>query len=67
MKDILYTAISIFIISLVFVFGVSVYASTPDVWVSHSTNECVKVINYTDEATYSCENMPTNYNKVWVK
>lgn len=24
------------------------------------------VINYTDEDTYSCENMPTKYNKVWV-
>ena len=66
MKDILYTALSIFVISLVFVFAVSVYANIPDVHVSHSTNECVKVINYTEEL-FSCENMPTKYNKVWVK
>ena len=38
----------------------------PDVLISHSTNECVTVINYIDEDTYSCENMPTKYNKVWV-
>ena len=38
----------------------------PDVLISHSTNECVTVINYTDEDTYSCDNMPTKYNKVWV-
>ena len=67
MKDILYTVISILIISVVFVFGVSVYANTPDVHISHSTNECVKVINYTEEQLFSCENMPTKYNKVWVK
>jgi len=67
MKDILYTALSIFIISVVFVFAVAVYANTPDVYVSHSTGECVEVINYTKEALYSCENMPTKYNKVWVK
>ena len=66
MKDFLYTAISIFVISLMFVFGVMFYTSIPDVHVSHSTNECVEVINYTEEL-FSCENMPTKYNKVWVK
>jgi len=39
--------------------------TTPDVYVSNTTNECVKVINYGSD--YSCENMPTKYNKVWVK
>jgi len=67
MKDILKTVGSIIIISSIFVLGVSFYSAIPDVYVSHSTNECVTVINYTDEDTYSCENMPTKYNKVWVK
>jgi hypothetical protein len=67
MKDILKTVGSIIIISSIFVLGVSFYSAIPDVHVSHSTNECVTVINYTDEDTYSCENMPTKYNKVWVK
>jgi len=66
MKDFLYTCLSLFIISAVFTFAILVHADTPDVYVSHSTNECVKVINYTEEL-FSCENMPTKYNKVWVK
>jgi hypothetical protein len=37
----------------------------PDVWFSYATNECVKVINYTDEI-FSCETLPTKFNHVWV-
>lgn len=39
----------------------------PDVWKSYSTGECVKVINYVDDDNYSCENMPSKFNHVWVK
>lgn len=39
----------------------------PDVWFSYSTDECVKVINYVEGDNYSCENMPTKFNHVWVK
>ena len=70
MKDIIKTVGSIVIVSSIFALGIfsfSSIAAIPDVRVSHSTNECVSVINYTDEDTYSCENMPTKYNKVWVK
>jgi|TARA_B110000240_G_C13391329_1_gene406922 hypothetical protein len=38
----------------------------PDVLVSYSSNHCTKVINYGD-SNYSCENMPTKFNHVWVK
>ena len=56
------------VITLVAVFFVlTTFLDIPDVLISHSTNECVAVINYTDEDTYSCVNMPTKYNKVWVK
>ena len=48
-------------------FALTTSLDIPDVLISHSTNECVSVINYTDEDIYSCENMPTKYNKVWVK
>lgn len=48
-------------------FALTTSLDIPDVYVSHSTNECVTVINYTDEDTYSCENMPKRYNHVWVK
>lgn len=42
-------------------------AEMPDVWFSYSTDECVKVINYAKEDQYSCENLPTKFNHVWVK
>ena len=52
--------------------GVATYAildaaSMPDVWMSYSTDECVKVINYVEGENYSCENMPSKFNHVWVK
>jgi hypothetical protein len=61
-------AIVMSVIGLVAIFfALTTSLDIPDVLISHSTNECVSVINYTDEDTYSCENMPTKYNKVWVK
>ena len=35
-----------------------------DVYVSQSTNECVKVYS---NSNYTCDNLPKNYNHVWVK
>jgi hypothetical protein len=40
--------------------------SIPDMHVSNTTGECVKVINYND-TTYTCESQPTKYNHIWVK
>lgn len=42
-------------------------AQMPDVHVSNSTGECVKVINYDERFDYTCENLPKKYNHVWVK
>ena len=39
----------------------------PDVWFSYSTDECVKVVNYVEGDNYSCENMPSKFNHVWVE
>lgn len=39
----------------------------PDVHISHSTGECVKVLNYAEDDQYTCEDLPSKYNKVWVK
>lgn len=41
--------------------------SIPDVWFSYSTDECVKVVNYEKDHNYSCENMPSKFNHVWVE
>lgn len=41
--------------------------SIPDVKVSYSTDKCVEVINYVEGDNYSCDNMPTKFNHVWVQ
>ena len=38
----------------------------PDVHVSYSTDQCVEVINY-DGTNFTCDNLPSRYNHVWVK
>jgi len=48
------------------VLGVNSAMSIPDMHVSHTTGECVKVINYAD-TNYSCERQPQKYNHIWVK
>lgn len=55
-----------FILAL-FVNAVENAVNMPDVYVSYSTGECVKVLNYVEEDQYSCENLPSKYNQVWVK
>ena len=38
----------------------------PDVHFSYSTDQCVKVVNYTDEQ-FNCSNYPAKFNHVWVQ
>ena len=38
-----------------------------EVHVSSLTEECVRVINYTETHDYSCDNLPATYSHVWVK
>jgi hypothetical protein len=40
--------------------------STPDVEFSYSSKQCMAVIN-TDNRDYSCNNLPSKYNRIWVK
>lgn len=61
-------------ISIVAIIVVMVYSNAlsnaldlPDVHVSNSTQECVGVVNYAEGDDYSCQNLPTKYNHVWVK
>tara|TARA_B100001093_G_scaffold128481_1_gene120968 strand:- start:15176 stop:15397 length:222 start_codon:yes stop_codon:yes gene_type:complete len=54
------------------IFGVAVNAvesalDMPDVYWSNTTNECVGVVNYANGDDYSCDDLPSKYNKVWVK
>lgn len=41
--------------------------SAPQVHVSNSSNECVRVINYSESDEYTCDNLPELYSHVWVK
>jgi hypothetical protein len=60
---------SVMIGSLIFVLSYAVLSSAelPDVWFSYSTGDCVKVLNYAEGDTYSCENMPPRYYHVWTE
>jgi hypothetical protein len=68
-------AIFDYAVSVVIVLGMIIglaYALTtslgiPDVHFSHSTGDCVEVINYEEGDNYSCENLPSKFNHVWVK
>lgn len=68
-------AIFDYTVSVVIVFGMIfglAYALTtslgiPDVHFSHSTGDCVEVINYEEGNNYSCENLPSKFNHVWVE
>lgn len=57
---------------LAILFGTLIYffflsAPLPEVHVSYSTKECVKVINYDSRFDYTCKNYPKKYHHVWVE
>ena len=63
------------LLSATFGFGIFAmldYASSiPDVHMSYASNSCVEVLNYPSvlfgTTNFSCENMPTKFNHVWVQ
>jgi hypothetical protein len=65
MKNVFYTAVFVGLL------GLGMYAGNealkmPDVHFSYATNECVEVVNYTDEQ-FDCSNYPKKFNHVWVQ
>ena len=58
------TVVGVMLLALMFVVGRAL--ALPDVHFSYSTNECVKVVNYTDEQ-FTCDNYPSKFNHVWVE
>ena len=60
---------SIFVALIIggFTYAVLSAMSLPDVWFSHSTGECVKVLNYIEGEEYTCENLPSRFYHVWVE
>lgn len=55
------------VLGVIFGYGLHLGFSIPEVQMSHSTGECVKVINYKESDTFTCEDLPSRYNHVWVK
>mgnify|MGYP001037911232 CR=1 FL=1 len=43
------------------------YLDRPDVHFSNSTGECVRVLNYSPDDRYTCDDIPESYNHVWVQ
>jgi hypothetical protein len=67
MRNVAYTIIFVLLVATGMYYGFNSVANMPDVHISHSTGECVKVINYDERFEYTCENYPEKYNHVWVK
>ena len=71
MRNMLATAVFGFAVGLMLMLMIDFVFATPDVLVSHSTGECVQVINYPSAVwgttTASCGDLPTRYTWVWVK
>ena len=67
MRNAIYTIIFVCLIGAGFYMSLVSAASMPDVHISHSTGECVEVINYDERFDYTCENLPKKYNHIWVK
>ena len=66
MKSLITTSLGLAAAAGAFVMIAVSALSIPDVYTSYETGQCVKVVNYSDD-NYSCENMPTRYNNVWVQ
>ena len=48
--------------------ALSAWGSIPTVEVSYSTGHCERVIEYVEpKRGYSCENLPSKYDHVWVR
>ena len=61
------SGLAIGLLTFGFTYAMLSASALPDVWFSHSTGDCVQVLNYAEGDNYSCENMPPRYYHVWVK
>jgi len=64
-----YTGSFIVICSLVvwFAIAISKWASIPVVQYSHSSGECVQVVNFVEDDRYTCSKLPDRYTREWAK
>lgn len=62
----LVTAAATAVTLVVLAYAMTTALALPDVHVSYDSRECVRVVNYTEQQ-FSCENLPTRANHVWVQ
>lgn len=71
MKQLIKTAAVASAVTFGLFVGLDFAMTTPDVLVSYSSNACTQVITYDgiffSGGDYSCENLPSKYNHVYVK
>jgi hypothetical protein len=71
MKSVIMYIVSIVVVVASFLLIIDYSSTVPDVLFSHSTGKCVQVQSYPailfENPTYTCENLPTKYNHIWVK
>jgi hypothetical protein len=69
MSKVFSVCITITMLFIVFgglVLAIGKAAALPDVHFSYSTQNCVKVVNYTDDQ-FTCDNLPKRFYHVWVE
>lgn len=54
------------VILAAFVLLISDICKMPDVYYSFKQNHCVRVVNFDPDNYYTCENLPTRYNLIYV-
>ena len=60
--------VAIAIVTALFVgYAINSGSLMPDVYVSHSSGDCVEVVNYDERFEYTCENYPSKYNHIWIQ
>ena len=67
MKNILVNSVVFLALSAGVLYAFNYAITLPDVKFSYSSDQCVEVINYNSEDKYSCENLPTKFNHIWVE
>ena len=67
MKTFLLQVATVLIVLSAIFYAIVISIDIPDVLISNTSGECVTVLNYKEDDKYSCTDMPSKYNMVWVK
>jgi len=63
----LWMVVAIIAIAFLLISAATSALTIPDVFVSSTTGKCVKVDNFDPDQSFTCENLPSKYNQIWVR